>query len=226
MSTPRIQICKLSVPFILRDEFHSTGAVRLLPLHRALPRHRTAAGDEQLPSVIFGAHGTNDRRGADALSQVTSLVYEHRGLPAEVANMVVERLRRLDLAFLLHSLHPAGEDPEEEASFRLVLPLSRSLAPGELADAWRALHGDIGGHALASSAAPGRAWTVPWCLPELVGCATYELRDGLLVDVDRLLGERTLLTDLPEGLPEPRTSPRRRRRRRLSPRPGGARGRA
>jgi hypothetical protein len=218
-----VQLSKLAIPHVAhRHGGDGPGAVRLLPLPKALPPHRVADSDEGLPTVTFAVYGEGPRRGLEGLLQVTALVFEHVGLSGDAATAVLHRLHAFRLAHLAFRTAPWGDDSDDEAAFCVVVPLSRPLGPAEHAAAWQALHDDLGGLAQPGRAVAGRAWTVPWCPRSPVGPVAYALRDGFVADPDSLLAPRTL-ADEPMPPPSERRPAPRPRSRRSHPTPRGPR---
>jgi hypothetical protein len=218
-----VQLSKLAIPHVAhRHGGDGPGAVRLLPLPKALPPHRAADADAGLPTVTFAVYGEGPRRGLEGLLQVTALVFEHIGLSGEAATAVLHRLHGLGLAHLAFRTGPWGDEGDDEAAFCVVVPLSRPLGPAEHAAAWQALHGDLGGLAQPGGAVAGRAWTVPWCPRAPVGPVAYALHDGFVADPDSLLAPR-ILTDEPVSPPSEHRPAPRPRSRRSHPTPRGPR---
>jgi hypothetical protein len=221
-----VQLSKLAIPHVAhRHGGDGPGAVRLLPLPKALPPHRVADSDEGLPTVTFAVYGEGPRRGLEGLLQVTALVFEHVGRSSDEATAVLHRLHALRFAHLAFRSAPWGDDGEDEASFCVVVPLSRPLSPEEHGAAWQALHGDLGGLARPGGAVAGRAWTVPWCPRSPVVPVAYALRDGFVADPGSLLAPRTFADEPMSPPSERRPAPKRPRSRapRAQPTPRGPR---
>jgi hypothetical protein len=218
MSPSIVRLAHVAVPVLHFAGEDAVGAVRLVPLGRALPPHRAVGSAVGLPTVAFGVGTQDGPRDGLHLVQVTALVLRYRALSPEAAELVVGRLKGLRLAHLLYSLHEGAD--EDEASFVVVVPLSRPLLSTEYGAAWSALQADLEGLACWEGVMPAGPLPVPWCPPAALARAAYVLCDGFPADVDALLTRRTLRDAYP-GPTERRRRAQRQRARGASG--GGAR---
>ena len=132
-------------------------------------------------------------RGKAGVEVVTALVFDFD----HVTRLDLERLKewlqgRASVIYTSFSHRKGGSD---DLCFRLVLPVSRPMAPAEFERTWAGVDADLGRLADAAARDPSRIWYLPSAPEERVDHARIAWRDGVLLDVDELLAR--------EPAPEP-----------------------
>ncbi len=124
-------------------------------------------------------------RGNDGVEAVTALVFDFDHLSRPDTRRLLDAIA--GRACCLHTSFSHLSGGPDDLCFRLVLPCTRTMEPGEYRRVWQQVRADLGDFADPAARDPSRLWYLPSCAPGRERVAKLAWRDGALLDVDAVL---------------------------------------
>ncbi len=153
-------------------------AVELVGRH--LPREEKK-GTPAYSTVEYAPGTTRGKRG---IRCATALVLDFDHLTSDAAESVWRRLKQRGWAAVACTSFSHGADGADDCCFRLLILVSRPVAPNEYEAVWHAANVALGRLADANARDISRLWFVASCPPERLDDAWVRVIDGRSLDVD------------------------------------------
>jgi len=143
--------------------------------------HQLRSQKKGTPAFSPVVYANGATRGKAGVVEITALVLDFDHLSTEAAGEVQSSLAERGWAWVAYSSFSHRAD---DACFRLLLFVSRPIAPREYEAVWAAANGALGGFADRNARDISRVWFVAACPPERATDAWLRHGDGRPLDVD------------------------------------------
>jgi putative DNA primase/helicase len=154
------------------------------PLALVGPRHLVRGQKAGAPAWSPAVYAAGAARGKRGVTQITALVLDFDHLSNGDAEAVWARLRERGWAWVAHSSFGHLAQGPEDNCFRLVVLVSRPIAPEEYEAVWTAADDALGRRSDRKARDLSRLWFVATCPPEREGFAWVRSAGGRPLDVD------------------------------------------
>jgi len=138
-------------------------------------------GTPAFSTVVYREGSARGKRGVAA---VTALVLDFDHLTSEAAEEVARRLADRGWAYLAYTSFSHRASGDDDCCFRVLICISRPVAPKEHQAVWHITNNALGRLADANARDISRLWYIASCPPERAELAWVKWADGRALDVD------------------------------------------
>jgi putative DNA primase/helicase len=128
-------------------------------------------------------------RGKSNVAYATALGLDFDHLPAVSHDEVFDRIGEKGWAFIAYSTFSHMANGDDDRCFRVLLFVTRPIAPAEYQRVWQTINAALGDHADASARDISRIWYIASCPAERRDSSWVHTSNGEPVSIDRILAD-------------------------------------
>ncbi len=194
MPTPEIRVAAVTLTAV---RFQNEQSKHPIPWEGPLldlvgRRHLPRVEKKGSPAFSPVDYEPGAQRGKRGILRATAIALDFDHLTTATAEDVARRLARGAWAHVAYSSWSHQADGADDCCFRVVMPVSRPVAPDEYEAVWVAVNAALGRVADANARDLARLWYVACCPPERGDAAWIRTADGRAVDVDGAIAASAL----------------------------------